>query len=91
MIYEAGSAFLYVHLDHMQPKSWSQDYTITSRSAIWLQIWTVKEPELTAKVPRKCSFQDRWLKDSAYQECVLKDKHYTRGMACKIQLIFLCS
>ena len=35
--------------------------------------------------------QDRWLKDSACQEWVLKDKldkHYTRCMASEIQLIF---
>ena len=31
---EADDAFLHVHLDHVQPKSWSQDYTMTSRSAI---------------------------------------------------------
>ena len=50
------------------------------------------EPELTAKMPRKFLFQDRWLKDSAYQEWVLKDKldkHYTRCVACEIQLV-LC-
>ena len=29
--------FLHVHLDHVQLKSQSQDYVITSRSAIWLQ------------------------------------------------------
>ena len=34
---EADDAFLHVHLDQVQPKSWSQDYTITSRSTIWLQ------------------------------------------------------
>ena len=40
---------------------------------------------------RKCLFQDCWQKDSAYQEWVLKDKldkHYTRCVSCKIQLIF---
>ena len=45
------------------------------------KILTVQEPELMAKVPRKCLFQDRWLKDIAYQEWVLKDKldkHYTQ-------------
>ena len=36
MMFEADNAFLHVHLDHVQTKSWSQDY-ITSRSAIWLQ------------------------------------------------------
>ena len=30
---KAGSGFLHVHLGHMQPKSWLQDYVITSRSA----------------------------------------------------------
>ena len=44
-------------------------------------------------MPRKCSFQDCWLKDSAYQEWVLKDeldKHYARCVACKIQhFVFL--
>ena len=42
-------------------------------------------------MPRKCSFQDRWLKDSAYQEWVLKDKldkHYARCVVCEIQPIF---
>ena len=76
---EADDAFLHVHLDHVQPKSQLQDYMITCRSAIWLQIQTVQEPELTAKM-RKFSLQDHWLKDSAYQEWVLKDKldnHYT--------------
>ena len=38
------------------------------------KIWTVQEPELIAKMPRKCLFQDRWLKDIAYLEWVLKDK-----------------
>ena len=36
MMSEVDDAFLHVHLDHMQPKSWLQDY-INSRSAIWLQ------------------------------------------------------
>ena len=43
------------------------------------------------KMLGKCSFQDCWLKDSAYQEWVPKDnldKHYTRCVACEIQLIF---
>ena len=51
----------------------------------------MQEPELTAKMPRKCSFQDHWLKDSAYQDLVLKDKldrYYAWCMACEIQLIF---
>ena len=34
---EADDAFLHVHLDHVQLKSWSQYYAITSGSAIWLQ------------------------------------------------------
>ena len=37
MMSEADSAFLHVHLDHVQPKLWLQDYLITSWSAIWLQ------------------------------------------------------
>ena len=37
MMSEADDAFLHVHLDHMQVKSLSQDYTITSGTAIWLQ------------------------------------------------------
>ena len=52
----------------------------------------LQEPELIAKMPRKCLFQDCWLKGSTYQEWVLKDKldkHYARCVACKIQL-FLC-
>ena len=90
---EADNAFLHVHLDHVQPKSQLQDCVITSRSAIWLQTLTVQEPELTAKMLRKCLFEDHWLKDIAYQEWVLKDKldkHYTRCVACEIQLIFVC-
>ena len=90
MMSEADDAFLHVHLDHIQPKSQSQDYTTTSVSAIWfLKIWTVQEPELKAKMLRKCLFQDHWLKDIAYQEWVLKDKldkHSTQCVACKIQL-----
>ena len=79
MMSKADNAFFHVHLDHMQPKSWSQDYAINSGSAIWLQNLTVQEPELKAKMPKKCLFQDLWLKDIAYQEWVLKDKldkHY---------------
>ena len=37
MMSEADNAFLHVHLDHVQPKSWLQNYAVTSRSAIWLQ------------------------------------------------------
>ena len=37
MMSEADDAFLCVRLDHMQPKSWLQDYAITSGAAIWLQ------------------------------------------------------
>ena len=37
MMSEADDAFLHVHLDHVQPKSRSQDYMITSGTAIWLQ------------------------------------------------------
>ena len=65
---------LHIHLDHMHPKSRSQDYTMTSGSAFGYKIQTVQEPELTAKMLRKCSFQGRWLKDSAYQDLGLKDK-----------------
>ena len=49
--------------------------------------------KLTAKMPGKCWFQDRWLKDSAYQEWVLKDKldkHIARCAAFEIRLICLC-
>ena len=54
---------------------------MTSRSAILVAKFKIKlqEPELTAKMPRKCLFQDHWLKGIAYQEWVLKDKldkHY---------------
>ena len=37
MMSEPDDAFLHVHLDHVQPKSQLQDYTVTSGSAIWLQ------------------------------------------------------
>ena len=33
MMSEADSAFLFVHLDHVQPKSRSRDYVMTSGSA----------------------------------------------------------
>ena len=52
----------------------------------------LQAPELTAMMLGKCSFQDRWLKDSAYQEWVLKDKldkHHAQCAACEIRLI-LC-
>ena len=90
---EADDAFLHVDLDHVRLKSWSQDYAITSGQPFGCKILTVQEPELTAKMPRKCSFQDCWLKDSAYQEWGLKDKldkHYARCVAWEIQLIFVC-
>ena len=69
---EAENAFLHVYLDHVQPKSWSQDCTVTFGQ---IQNWTVQESEVTVK----CLFQDSWLKNSAHQEWVLKDKldkHY---------------
>ena len=65
MMSEADSAFLHVHLDHMQLKSRSQDYVITSRSAIWLQNLNCARTganTVSAKMLRKCLFQDRWLK-----------------------------
>ena len=62
---EAGDAFLHVHLDHMQLKSWSRDYAVTSRSAILVAKFEIElqAPELTAKMLGKYSFQDCWLKD----------------------------
>ena len=36
MMSEVDDAILHVHLDHVQPKSRSQDYAIISGSAIWL-------------------------------------------------------
>ena len=83
---------LQVHLDNVQPKSQSQDYMITSGSAIWLQNSNWARTWANSKDAKKL-FQDRWLKDIAYKEWVLKDKldkHYAWSMACKIQLIF-CS
>ena len=71
MMSEADDVFLRVHLAHVQLKSPSQDYAVTSGSAFGCKIQTVQEPELTAKMLRKCSFQDGWLKDSAHQEWVL--------------------
>ena len=89
---EADDAFLHVHLEHMQPKSWSQDYTITSGSAIWLQNLNCARTRANGKkMPRKCLFQDCWRKDIAYQEIKDKlDKHYAWCVACEIQLIFVC-
>ena len=63
MMSEADDAFLHVHLDHVQLKSRSQDY-MTLSQPYGCKIWTVQEPELTAKMPRKCLFLDRWPKDS---------------------------
>ena len=91
MTSEVGDAFLRVHLDHMQLKLWSQDWAITSGSAIWLQNSNCARTSANSKDAEKCSFQDRWLKNSAYQEWVLKDKldnRYAQCVACKIQLIF---
>ena len=64
MMSEAGDAFHHVHLDHVQLKSWSRDYAMTSKSAILLAKFkiTLQEPELTLKMLGKCSFQDCWLK-----------------------------
>ena len=72
----------------------NHSHKITLGQPFGCKIQTVQEHELTAKMPRKCSFQDCWLKDSAYQEWVLKDKldkHYAWCVACKLQLIFVCS
>ena len=85
---EADDAFLHVHLDHVQPKSRSQDYAITSRSTIWLQISNCAN----SKDAKKKFVPSRWLKDIPYQEFVLKDKldkHYAQCMACEIQLFFV--
>ena len=91
MMSEADDAFLHVHLDHMQVKSLSQDYTRTSGTAIWLQNSNCVRTWANSKDIEKCSFQYRWLKDSTYQEWVLKDKQdkrYAQCVACKIRLIF---
>ena len=91
MMSEADGAFLHVRLDHVQLKSRSQDYLVTFGSAIWLQNLNCARTWANSKNAEKISFQDRWLKDSAYQEWVLKDKldkHYARCVACKMQLIF---
>ena len=85
MTSEVGDAFLRVHLDHMQLKLWSQDWAITSGSAIWLQNSNCARTSANSKDAEKCSFQDRWLKNSAYQEWVLKDKvdkHYAQPIFC---------
>ena len=37
MMSEADSVFLHVRLDHVQLKSRSQGYVITSGSAVWMQ------------------------------------------------------
>ena len=55
------------------------------------KIRIVREPELTAKMPRKCPFQDPWLKDSAYQEWVLKDKLDKHYAWCGGSAHFFCS
>ena len=84
-------SFLHVHLDHVQPKSWSQDYTISSGLAIWLQNLNCARTWRTATMPRKYSFQEHWRKDGAYLEWVLKDNldaRYAWCMAFEIQLFF---
>ena len=89
MMSEADSAFLHVHLDHVQAKSWSQDYTISSGLAIWLQNLNCARTWRTATMPRKYSFQEHWRKDGAYLEWVLKDNldaRYAWCMAFEIQL-----
>ena len=39
---EADDAFLHVHLDHVQPKTQSQDYAVTFRSAILVAEFKIK-------------------------------------------------
>jgi len=95
MMSKADDAFLHVHLDHVQPESQSQDHTITSRSAFGCKIQSVQEPDLalTAKMLRKCSCQDHWPKDTAYQEWVLKDKlawHAKFSSFC-VCVLYCCS
>ena len=61
---EADDALLNVHLDHVLPKSrrvarlrdnfWGQPFG-------YKKVRTVQEPELKAKMLRKCLFQDHWL------------------------------
>ena len=51
MISEADDAFLHVHLDHVQPKSRLQNYTVTSELAISLQnlIWVVQSQKIAVE------------------------------------------
>ena len=94
MMSEADDAFHHVQLDHMQPKSWLQDYAITSGSAIWLQNLNCARTWANRKDAEKMFIPRPLLKDIAYQEWVLKDKldkHYAWCVACGIQLIFVCS
>ena len=57
---EADDAFLHVHLDHVQPKSQSQDYAITSGSVIWLQNLNCARTRANGKDAEKM-FVPRWL------------------------------
>ena len=91
MMSEAGDAFLRVHLDHVQPKLRSQDYAITSRSAIWLQNSSCARTWANSKDAEKMFAPRPLAKDNACQEWVLKDKldkHNAWCVACEIQLFF---
>ena len=90
MMSEADDAFLHVHLDHVQLKSQSQDYAITSGSAICSQnsncarTWANSNDAEKRFVPRPLA------KGHAYQKWVLEDKsldkHYARCVACSLLL-----
>ena len=53
MMSEADSAFLFVHLDHVQPKSRLRDDFRVSHFGCKVQNRTVQEPELTVTIAGK--------------------------------------
>ena len=84
---EADDAFLPVHLDHVQPKSRSQDYTITSGSAIWLQNTNCARTRANSKDAEKMFIPRLPAKGQCIPGVNLKDKldkHYAQCVACNI-------
>ena len=73
MMSEAGNVFIQVHLDHVQPKSRSQDYALTSGSAIWLQNLNCVRTWANGKGAEKKFVPKLLAKGLAYQERILKE------------------
>ena len=84
MLSEAGNVFIQVHLDHVQPKSQSQDYALTSRSAIWLQNSNCARTRANGKGAEKKFVPKLLAKGLAYQERVLKERK-ARHTLCQMR------